>query len=784
MPEDKLQRQSATFRHQFQNQKATKYKQIPDTNATVIGYNADIGANVIQLPDGSISYAKSDTNGALALSDNVPLHQGTNRIDGLPSIETAIKIKKKKSFTPLTYNLRVLVIAPSALDKTILLAGSESKPIKEIYQFPYNEEQIYFTNARIDNSNIKDADGWVVTSLWIDDSLGNTIIDSPGYAISFDKTNSYETYDNNINFLSIAGAHFFSLSNKDDFYPFVSTNAVNGSFDIVTQTDGIGTVTNEEITINHSNTATSDNRFGGIFNYSVSPENPRNNNREYYSIPYTVTKIGSTTIPAFFTGSSFSSASIDYSYIRTRLNDGNYQNDFNMSINSDFTLNTNQGFSSIYRGITTQVFSSTSENYSFTGSINYEGSYHEATGGINFSDNSTYNYYSSPVTINMLPNAAPEVSFEQETDYTQVESGIHPFLTSGYFYLGAIGQTLFTGSNKLYQYVDPTVFPYINPSNYLAQDFSDVFSYGEKIASISSPGLSHNIKNKYFIPLLISPSGNEGIILKDDVHTAYHNIITSGETQNGTPFTNRYTVQTYPYLSIGRYFYQITSEGVSKKLIEFSGYKRFTNNLYLDQSENYINRNSISTLSYKNINSYNHQGLPEIIELNQVVVFDLSDGYQWADVNQVLEFEYSSPNQIAYGEAVVTQVDFNTTSIRISAITTFTSSEKTKYNLEFLFGNGEGIFFELNSRGGGILNYLGYSGFNVSLSQKKAYKVRVISFDDLYNQRPYYVFVDTYSIETYNNGDTVYLRKQKPQFIKCPAIAVDNIEKVIFSYAS
>ncbi|MGL4618734.1 MAG: hypothetical protein ACRCZS_06695 [Chroococcidiopsis sp.] len=97
-PEEKLQRSSAIARFsQSQNKRTKLYKRIPDTIATVIGYNAEVGANVIQLLDGSISHAQSDTNGAMAIGETVPLHQGTGNIDGLPNIPARIVPKVRLS---------------------------------------------------------------------------------------------------------------------------------------------------------------------------------------------------------------------------------------------------------------------------------------------------------------------------------------------------------------------------------------------------------------------------------------------------------------------------------------------------------------------------------------------------------------------------------------------------------------------------------------------------------------------------------------------------------------
>lgn len=148
-PEDKLQRSSALARNQSQNQKANKYKQILSPNATIIGYNADLGANVIQLPDGSINYAQSDTNGVTAIGEGVPLHMGTNRIDGLPNIKKQLATEQKKVIET-TYEIKILFSTKTLLNDgtyrfDLFIGGDRASPIKvaEINSIDGNERAIF-----------------------------------------------------------------------------------------------------------------------------------------------------------------------------------------------------------------------------------------------------------------------------------------------------------------------------------------------------------------------------------------------------------------------------------------------------------------------------------------------------------------------------------------------------------------------------------------------------------------------------------------------------------------
>ena len=100
-PEEKLQRQAAIARSQNQKGRRSSvsalalFQQPNDTNATIISYNADIGQNIIQGSDGSITYAVSDTNGAMALGESVPRNGGTGNIDGLPNYKKQLVVAKK-----------------------------------------------------------------------------------------------------------------------------------------------------------------------------------------------------------------------------------------------------------------------------------------------------------------------------------------------------------------------------------------------------------------------------------------------------------------------------------------------------------------------------------------------------------------------------------------------------------------------------------------------------------------------------------------------------------------
>ncbi len=111
-PEEKLQRESAIARSLKQTSLRTGSI---DSNATIIGYNAATGQNVIRLANGSITYASSDTNGVIAIGETVPLNSDSMAIDGLPNIKRQI-IPSKKAIPKTTGNIKILLATKTRLN--------------------------------------------------------------------------------------------------------------------------------------------------------------------------------------------------------------------------------------------------------------------------------------------------------------------------------------------------------------------------------------------------------------------------------------------------------------------------------------------------------------------------------------------------------------------------------------------------------------------------------------------------------------------------------------------
>ncbi len=220
-PEEKLIRESAIARSQTQNQKYQQYKSIADTNATIIGYNAATGQNVIRLANGSITYASSDTNGTQEFGESAPLNSSSMAIDGLPNIKReAIKTKK---FVPIATNsVKVLfsVYNQETGSTDFYIGGDRNNPTL-IYTSNPNDNILY---ARITNTGKKLTD-WVVTIKYentqssftenfvIVTSIGNYEV-SNYYATDYAINRGQAPYHKN---LSYCGNGFLSNGRAEEF---------------------------------------------------------------------------------------------------------------------------------------------------------------------------------------------------------------------------------------------------------------------------------------------------------------------------------------------------------------------------------------------------------------------------------------------------------------------------------------------------------------------------------------------------------------------------------------
>lgn len=146
----------------------------PNPDACISGYDADLGQDIIQLSDGSIRYADSDTNGSVGVGDPILLHQGTGatHIDDLPHISTSPNIVKPKVLA--TDSLKILFSVISDGIHSFYIGGDRPVPqlIFEIDTAIYNpsnynfgfeepESEAYRIHGYLSNLGAKKND-WVV----------------------------------------------------------------------------------------------------------------------------------------------------------------------------------------------------------------------------------------------------------------------------------------------------------------------------------------------------------------------------------------------------------------------------------------------------------------------------------------------------------------------------------------------------------------------------------------------------------------------------------------------
>lgn len=160
-PEDKLKQQAALARARRAGQKITE---IPAaTDATVIGFDADKGQDIIQLSDGSIRYATPVTNGVRGVGDTVLLASG----NGGAYSDTLPHIKKKSTPTTkriqVTYPFKILFSVVEDGMRKFYVGGDRATP-DLIFTIP---ENFPYTTAAITNLG-KDKNDWVVGIKYID----------------------------------------------------------------------------------------------------------------------------------------------------------------------------------------------------------------------------------------------------------------------------------------------------------------------------------------------------------------------------------------------------------------------------------------------------------------------------------------------------------------------------------------------------------------------------------------------------------------------------------------
>lgn len=310
LPDEKLQRSSRKARISSHRRKAKQYKINTDKNATIIGYNADTGQNIIQLTDGSIALASSDTNGSVAIGDSVPLHGGTGNIDGLPYIKKQ-PIIATEALPKTNYPVKVLfsVVNEETGNYEVYIGGDRNIP-----------DLIYSTNnpiqiGRITNTGTNKND-WIVSIK----TLSNDPINNPfaNQSVIITSTNSYIFDDSSIflrDLSQFCGAGF--IANKLE----INTSKYNEEFNSDRIRKGVYT-TNPLSHWYYRRRITGVGTEGGSQITSEIIEDPQEVNRQFASVTfpneYSSLETGSFTLttpyPFSGTGSGSFSDSTESEY--------------------------------------------------------------------------------------------------------------------------------------------------------------------------------------------------------------------------------------------------------------------------------------------------------------------------------------------------------------------------------------------------------------------------------------------------------------------------------------
>lgn len=125
------------------------------TNASIIGYDADLGLNRVRLPDGTQMYAAPDTNGVQGTGDNVLFHQGEAiaKSDTNPAVRQLARPNRSFVRSKEIYPFKVLfsIYSPATDVTSLYVGGDRQKPEKilELIGLPL------FDIATISNTQLK-----------------------------------------------------------------------------------------------------------------------------------------------------------------------------------------------------------------------------------------------------------------------------------------------------------------------------------------------------------------------------------------------------------------------------------------------------------------------------------------------------------------------------------------------------------------------------------------------------------------------------------------------------
>ena len=131
-PLSRLQQQAAIARAANQQRLVHQlnYDERVNDHAIALGHDANVGLDLIQMADGSIQYAASDTNGVRGVGDTVLAHQGisSNTVDAMPYAKKLLPIRQRGQ-TPTLYPIKVLFSIVKDGQQEFYIGGDRSTPV-------------------------------------------------------------------------------------------------------------------------------------------------------------------------------------------------------------------------------------------------------------------------------------------------------------------------------------------------------------------------------------------------------------------------------------------------------------------------------------------------------------------------------------------------------------------------------------------------------------------------------------------------------------------------------
>nr|WP_290224363.1 hypothetical protein [Trichocoleus desertorum] len=170
-PEELLRQTSVTNRaaHQQKQTKQQKIRSRQNPHAVALSYDAASGSQQIQLSDGSIREAQTNSNGVIGVGDTVALHQGKgrSRINVMPHKPTQRQAEVSQSAPSGSVKVLFSVVVDGV--RRFYVGGDRQTPTK-IFEIPATD----FFQAYITNTGKKIND-WIASF----DRSGNKAIVTP-----------------------------------------------------------------------------------------------------------------------------------------------------------------------------------------------------------------------------------------------------------------------------------------------------------------------------------------------------------------------------------------------------------------------------------------------------------------------------------------------------------------------------------------------------------------------------------------------------------------------------